>query len=159
MLSILKTHIRPLMEFCSSVWCTNYLEDLRLLESVQRRWTRHIDGLSDLSYDERLKDLDLYSVQGRLLRADLIMCWKIFHGLSSIAPEDLFLMDSHPRTRGHRFKIRHKFAYTEARKRFFSIRCISSWNSLPDSVVSSSTLQTFKSGLHKSLGQSLFEYV
>ena len=159
MLSILKTHIRPLMEFCSSVWCTNYLEDLRLLESVQRRWTRHIDGLSDLSYDERLKDLDLYSVQGRLLRADLIMCWKIFHGLSSIAPEDLFLLDSHPRTRGHRFKIRHKFAYTEARKRFFSIRCISSWNSLPDSVVSSSTLQTFKSGLHKSLGQSLFEYV
>ncbi|KAK3886186.1 hypothetical protein Pcinc_009646 [Petrolisthes cinctipes] len=72
MVTILKSHIRPVLEFVSTVWNTGYLGDLRLLESVQRRWTKLIDGLADLSYTNRLKALNLYSVQGRLLRADLI---------------------------------------------------------------------------------------
>ncbi len=43
----------------------------KLLESVQRSWTHHIEGMSDLPYAVRLQVLDLYSVQGRLVRADL----------------------------------------------------------------------------------------
>ena len=74
------THIRPLLEYCSCVWNTGYAQDLKLLESVQRRWTKRIDGLRSLSYDDRLRALNLYSAQGRLLRADLIQYWKIFNG-------------------------------------------------------------------------------
>lgn len=48
------------MEFGSTVWNTGYLGDLRLLESVQRHWTKHIDGLADLSCTGRLKALNLY---------------------------------------------------------------------------------------------------
>ena len=159
MLSIFLTHIRPLLEFSSSVWFTDFIEDMRLLESVQRRWTRQIQGLEDLSYDERLHELNLYSIHGRLIRADLILCWKIFHGLSSITPEDLFVLDTRPGTRGHRYKIMHRFACTEARRRFFSIRVAKPWNSLPDSVVSAVSLALFKKGLHNALGNSLFEFV
>ena len=159
MLSLFTSHIRPLLEFSSSVWFTNFVEDMRLLEAVQRRWTRQISGMADLSYAERLSALDLYSVYGRLLRADLILCWKIFHGFSSIKPVDIFLMDTRPGTRGHRFKIQHRFACTEARRRFFSIRCARPWNALPDSVVSSASLKTFKAGLHTALGPTLFSFV
>ena len=72
MLFLLTTHIRPLLEYCSCVWHTGFVQDLKLLENVQRRWTERIDGMGSLSYSDRLKALNLYSIQGRLLRADLI---------------------------------------------------------------------------------------
>ena len=67
------------------LWNTGYAEDLRKLERVQRRWTKQVEGLGELPYSERLRQLKLYSVQGRLLRADLIQYWRILHGKSSIA--------------------------------------------------------------------------
>ena len=84
MMFLLTTHIRPLMEYASCIWNTGYMTDLRKLERVQRMWTRQIKGLEGLSYGERLSELSLFSVQGRLLRADLIQYWKIFHDLSCI---------------------------------------------------------------------------
>ena len=48
MLFILTTYIRPLVEFASPLWNTGYLEDLRLLEKVQRAWTKEVSGLEDL---------------------------------------------------------------------------------------------------------------
>ena len=98
-------HIRLLLEFSSSVWNTGYLGDSELLESVQRRWTKHVDGISDLEYGDRLRRLNLYSVKGRLLRADLIKYYKIFNGLSVIFPRELFVMPPASHTRGHRFKV------------------------------------------------------
>ena len=52
MLSLYITHIRPLIEFSSCVWNTGYVGDLKLLESVQRRWTRHIEGLENVNYSD-----------------------------------------------------------------------------------------------------------
>ena len=52
MLFLFKTHIRPIIEYCSCVWHSGYIEDLRLLEKVQRRWTKQIEGLNSLSYDD-----------------------------------------------------------------------------------------------------------
>ena len=158
MLAILKSHIRPLLEFASPVWCTGYMEDMRMLEAVQRRWTREIEGLKDLQYSERLTQLNLFSVRGRLLRADLILYWKIFSGLSSITPEMLFSPNCRPGNRGHRFKIYRPFAITEARRRFFSVRTIDAWNSLPDNVVAAPSLTAFKTGLKGALGNALYEY-
>ena len=52
--------------------------DMKLLERIQRKWSRAISGISDMLNDERLIHLDLYSVKGRLLRAEMIYVWKIF---------------------------------------------------------------------------------
>ena len=62
MLFLLTSHIHPILEYCLCVWNTGYVQDVCLLERVQRRWTRHIDGMTGLSYGERLKALNLYSV-------------------------------------------------------------------------------------------------
>ena len=88
-----------------------------------------------LCYADRLKSLNLYSVQGRLMRADLIQYWKIFNGKSCIKPEYLFERPPLPRTRGHCFRIFPIHTNTDVRKRFFSVRCIAAWNSLPANVV------------------------
>ena len=92
MMSLYIAHIRPLVEFSSCVWYTGYVGDLKLLESAQRRWTRHVDGLGEASYADRLAMLNLYSVKGRLIKAGMIKLWKIFHGKCSISPSDLFVM-------------------------------------------------------------------
>ena len=56
MIFLLVTHIRPVLEYSSCLWyTTRYVNNMRLLEKVQRRWTKQIEGLSDLSYADRLK--------------------------------------------------------------------------------------------------------
>ena len=146
MLPLYVAHIRPLIEYASCVWNTGYCGDCRLLESVQRRWTKNIDGLSDMDYGSRLRSLDLFSVKGRLLRADLIKYWKILHGES----EDLLNMFSlAPRvgTRGHLLKLVPPPRFSDARSRSFSVRCVGVWNGLPAGVVQLTDITHFKQAL------------
>ena len=146
MLSLYVAHIRPLIEYASCVWNTGYCGDCRLLESIQRRWTRNIDGLSDVDYGGRLRSLDLFSVKGRLLRADLIKYWKILQGES----EDLLSMFSFaPRvgTRGHLLKLVFPPRSSDARSRSFSVRCVAAWNGLPAEMVQLTDVTRFKQAL------------
>ena len=152
-------YIRPIVEFGSTVWNTGYHSDLRLLERVQRAWTKQIAGHELLSYRDRLLSLNLYSIKGRLLRADLILMWKIFHHASTIQPVDLFSLEVRPGNRGHLFKIRPDHIQTEQRRRFICNRCINVWNGLPADVVSSPSVAVFKRKLHEALGELLFEYI
>ena len=158
MLLLLKSHIRPLLEYASPVWNTGYIQDVKKLEAIQRLWTRNTRGLENKEYGERLQSLDLFSVKGRLLRADLIKCWKIFHGASAIQPADLWVTNNESRTRGHRYKIKVTRNQVDARARFFSCRIVQDWNSLPDGVVGSNSLSEFKGLLAQTLGQRLYEF-
>ena len=78
---------------------------MKLLENVQRRWTKRSDGFENLAYSQRLKDLDLFSVEGRLLKADVIKCCKKkFNSKCKIIPEDIFVLGWNDITRHHRFE-------------------------------------------------------
>ena len=146
MLSLYVSHIRPLIEYASCVWNTGYCGDCRLLESVQRRWTKRIDGLSGVDYGGRLRSLDLFSVKGRLLRADLIKYWKILHGKSG----DLLTMFSlAPRvgTRGHALKLVVPPRSSDVRSRSFSVRRVGVWNGLPADVVQLTDVAHYKQAL------------
>ena len=112
--------------------------------TYKRRWTKQIEGLSDLSYADRLKFLNLHSFQGRLLRADLIQYWKILNGRSSIVPTYIFQLSPETRTRGHRLKLFCPTVRTDVRKRFFSVRCLHVRNSFPASAVRAPDLSQFK---------------
>ena len=50
---------------------------ITLIEKVQRSFTKHITGMRDLSYHERLQALRLYSLQRRRERYCIILIWKI----------------------------------------------------------------------------------
>jgi len=71
-------------------WSPCYVKDKELLERVQRRFTRLIPELKRLSYPERLDTLNLWSLEERRVRADLIEVHKVVHGLSAIPFQDLF---------------------------------------------------------------------
>ena len=154
-----KFHVRPIMEYGSSFWNVGYRGDMKILERVQRKWTRAVNSISDLPYNIRLHRLKLFSFQGRLLRTDLIMVWKIFHNKCALKLENFFHLDMNSHTRGHQFKIFVPRVNLEVRKRYFSVRVISAWNSLTDEAVSSDSLGSFKRLLHRDLGQQLYDYI
>lgn len=105
MFSLLTSDFCPTVEFASSSWNTGFVRNLKLLEPVLHRWTKQSTGLVELSYPERLSWLNLFSVKGRLLCADLILCYKILQGINIIAPLDVFTLSPHSGIIGHQFKI------------------------------------------------------
>jgi len=61
--------------------------DIESVERVQRRFTKRLPGLRNMSYDHRLKFLDVPSLELRRLRADLYWCYKILFGLVAVTPD------------------------------------------------------------------------
>ena len=156
MVSLFVIHVRPIIEYCSSVWNTGYVGDIRLLESLQRRWTREIAGCTHLSYEDRLVKLDLFSVSGRLLRADLIKIWKAFHCEIDVGLSSMLDRSTYPGTRGHRFKLVVQRASSDVLRRSWSFRSVNAWNSLPAVVVECESVTTFKRLLTLELGERLY---
>ncbi|KAK3858814.1 hypothetical protein Pcinc_035023 [Petrolisthes cinctipes] len=80
MLTLWKTLIQPLLDYCSQLWSPHKRGDIQHLELVQRSFTRQIRGMRDLSYWDRLMELGLYSQQRRRDRYRVIYMWKILEG-------------------------------------------------------------------------------
>ena len=157
MVTLFLSHIRPIIDYCSPVWNLGYQGDLNRLEAVQRRWTKQVVGLSTQDYPARLRSLELFSIKGRLLRADLIKVWKIFHPEVDVGLMSIFEREFHGATRGHRMKVSIPVCRSELRRRFFSIRVATLWNSLPAAVVEADSIGGFKSGLEEALGDLFYQ--
>ena len=98
---LFNTYVRPHLEFCIQAVGPYMAQDFKELEQVQRRATKLVPGLKSLSYDERLKQLQLYSVKTRVLRGDLIETYKIITGKAKLETSQFFKLNQDTRTRGH----------------------------------------------------------
>jgi len=109
-------------------------------------------------YPERLDKLNLWSLEERRVRADLIEVYKVVHGLSAISLpfQDLFEFENTSgRTRGHSLKLQKKRCRLDLRLYFFSERVVNMRNNLDDQSVTASSLNSFKSNLSGLRKQSL----
>ncbi len=145
--TLYKTYIRPHLEYCVQAWCPWMEKDKKALEKVQRRATKLVPALKNLSYGDRLQALDLFSLERRRERGDLIETFKILKGLERIDSRKFFkLVDRSSNTRGHSLKL-YKPSLKKnlnCRKNYFTQRVINVWNSLPQKVVSAKTTLEFK---------------
>jgi len=81
-------------------------------------------GLKNLSYRERLKCLNIFSLELRRLHTDLFWCYKIVIGLVYVKLDDLFVFSPCQYTRGHEFKLYKRQTNSCVRANFFSERVI-----------------------------------
>ena len=79
-----KAIVKPHLECCIQAQKPYRKKDIDTLERIQRRATKSIPVLRDLSYKERLKECGLTTVETRKLRGDQIDVFKVLNGYKNI---------------------------------------------------------------------------
>ena len=76
-----KCYVRPTLEYNSVIFSPHNIFLIDALENVQRHFTKHLPGLYNFDYAERLKICKLESLELRRIKCDVIMLFKILHGM------------------------------------------------------------------------------
>jgi len=113
--------------------------------------TKTIRGLERLSYEERLRELRLFSLQKRRIQGDLIADFQYLKRACQKDKDKLFSRASCNRTRGNGFELKEGRFRLAVRKEFFTMRAVKHWKRLPREVLDAPSLETFKTCLNGAL--------
>ena len=140
-----KTMVRSHLDYASSVWSPYTKKHVGMI-GVQRRATKQLPGLSEMSYQEKSQYLKLPTLAYRRMRGDIIQVYKMISGIYDETVKRILrpMIENIHNTRGNSKRLHHPPVKTERRKHYFSIRVI-----IPEEVVSAPTLNTFKNRLDK----------
>ena len=151
-----KTYVRPTLEYASECWSPYLVKDIKLVESVQKSFTKRIPEVArlQLGYIDRLKFLNLERLDCRRLQQDLILTYKLLYSYLDVDPNSIFLFhpqayDSYvgPLIAKNLLRLRKPSFKLDSRKNFFGIRVVDPWNDLPNDIKLSKSLKEFKSKL------------
>ncbi|KAK4826359.1 hypothetical protein QYF61_007953 [Mycteria americana] len=137
--------------YCIQRWGPQYKKDMDLLELVQKRVMKMVRGMEHLSYEERLRELGLFSLENR--RCPCTIVHRHMHKSYEERLRELGLFSlGKRRLRGDLIALYNclKGGCSEGRfrlditKNFFTERVVKHWNRLPREVVESPSLEVFK---------------
>jgi len=129
---------------------------MELLERVERRATKMSRRLEQLSCEDRLRELGLFSLEKRRLWGDLIAAFQYLKRASKEYWDRLFSRACCNRTRGNRFKLKEGRFRLGITKKFLTLRVVKHWKSLPGEVVDAPSPETFKVKLDGSLRNLIY---
>ena len=104
--------IRPHLEYGQIIWSPQFIRQSKLIENVQRRATKLVPNLKNLTYSERLKKLNIPTLKYRRIRGDMINVYKILNNNKEDSNKLLPLNKSSYKTRGHDRKLEKKIDLT-----------------------------------------------
>ncbi len=143
-LRLYQQYVRPHLEFASPAWSPWTEADKAVLEKIQRM----VSGLKGQSYEEKLLELNLPSLDERRLQADMVQTFKIVKGIDRVDHRTWFQLaadgGSATRSADCPLNLRQKAARLETRRNFFSNRVIDNWNMIPSAVKNARTVASFK---------------
>ncbi|KFR04910.1 hypothetical protein Y956_04698, partial [Nipponia nippon] len=143
--------VRPHLEYCVQLWSLQHRKDMDLLEWVQRRATKMIRRLEHLSYEERLRELGLFSLEKRRLQGDHIAAFQYLKRSYMKDGDRLFSRACCNRIRANGFKLKEGRSRLDRMKKFFTMRVVKDWHRLPREVVDAPSLEKFKDRLDGAL--------
>ena len=129
-----KTIVRPHLEYCIQAWRPYRKKDIDILERIQRRATKMIHKLRNISYEIRLKECGLTTLETRRLRG------------MKILTEMFFSVKEERRTRGHGMTLAKKQCRLDIGK--FSQKSVNEWNRLSADCVGASNVNIFKNKIN-----------
>ena len=153
MITLFNSLVRTKLEYCDIIWSPYKTKDINKIEGIQRYFTCKINGMKEYNYWDRLKKLDIMSLQRRRERNKIIYLWKIKNGVNPNSVSITFkenkrlnsekaVLGSLPKTRGRLLTIHDES---------FLINAAKLWNTLPGELTYVKSLTVFKSGLDKFL--------
>lgn len=149
-LTLYNALVRPILEYAVQFWAPTLVKDVERLERVQARATKMIPEVRGMGYQRRCANLNLITLAKRRLRGQLIETFKILKGFENVDPGNYFTL-SNNRTRGHSLKVDPPRFNTRPCGDFMTYRICNVWNRLPERVVASQTVETFKRRLDRIL--------
>jgi len=118
------TYVRPLLEHNTVIWSPYKVSDISSIEKVQRRFTKRLPGLKNLTYKQRLVATNLDTLELRRLCTDLVVCYKIVFGLIKVDVNKFFSFAPVINTHGHRYKLSVEQSTHNVRHYFFCRRVV-----------------------------------
>ncbi len=135
--------LRPILEYGQQAASPYLRRDIDLMERIQRLATRMVEGMRGLPYENRLRQLNIFSLERRRLHGELILAYNILHGRLDLPQAEFFEAPADRALRGHNFKLRQRSFRLLRRKAAFSVRIPISSIKLPMDIVNSPRLDTF----------------
>ena len=146
LLQLYRSLVRPHLDYTAPVWDPHLQHDIQLLEGVQKFACRMCSKTWKTGYEKLLSTLQLSSLSNWRLFLKLCTIFKVLHRLCYF-PQNVF---SARETRSHVCRplmLTHLFARTNSYFYSFVPHSILQWNNLPEHVVSSSSMHSFKESL------------
>ena len=143
------TFVRPHLEYGQIIWSPHLKKYINMIENVQIRATKLVDGLSTFNYPERLLRLDLPTLVYRRARGDMIELYKNFHSYDKITLPPSFQPKGRV-SRKHGYQLHERTPRDGMRgiqSNSFYFRAAKAWNNLPKAVVEAKNLNIFKNRL------------
>ena len=151
-LRLYKVYVRPHLEYAVVSWSPWSQQDKEVLEKVQRRAVGMVSNLRGRSYEERLAEAGMLSLEDRRLRGDMIATYRIMTGKDKVEPGMFFgLAEDVPgvqtrQSAHHHIRAQPVRPRLDIRRHSFSQRVITDWNRLPDNLKEVGTVLQFKIG-------------
>ena len=148
-LTLYKSLVRSHLDYGNLIYYPTTKKCKQILENAQRRATRLVPELRGMSYEERLMELNLSTLEYRRRRYDIIQVFKIIHKIDDIDMSKFFTFTDNSQLRGHNLRLNKPRVNKSIRLNSFAMRTIPVWNNLPSEIVNSKTVLEFKTKIDK----------
>ena len=138
------SHVRPILEYGLRATYPLAKGERDKLEKVQRRATKCVQGLHHRSYEDRLGTLNLFPLEYRRKRYDLLVTRRILLGQYGTDLQKFFPLSTDSRTRGHARKLQKRRTVRLKTPFTLSTRVVNLWNALPSEAVEVDSEDKFK---------------